>query len=246
MKICIVTGGSGFLGYEICKYFSNKNYKVYNLDLNLPKKNKSKNIINKKVDITSHIEVKQFFKSLEKKKINVLINNAAIDAVPYRKKNKTNEFIFQKKWINEFNVGIYGSYLMIFNYFEKMSRYKTGSIINIGSDLSVISPDQKIYKKKFLNYKKPVSYSVIKHGLVGLTKYFATEFASSGINVNMVSPAPINNPKNLIKSEIKKIIPSKKLIDVKEILKILFFLSENNVSNFTGQNVIVDGGRTII
>ena len=55
MKICIVTGGSGFLGYEICKYFSNKNYKVYNLDLNLPKKNKSKNIINKKVDITSHI-----------------------------------------------------------------------------------------------------------------------------------------------------------------------------------------------
>lgn len=68
MKICIVTGGSGFLGYEICKYFSNKNYKVYNLDLNLPKKNKSKNIINKKVDITSHIEVKQFFKSLEKKK----------------------------------------------------------------------------------------------------------------------------------------------------------------------------------
>ena len=62
---------------------------------------------------------------------------------------------------------------MICNYFNKMSKYRMGSIINIGSDLSVISPDQKIYIKKFLNYKKPVSYSVIKHGLVGLTKYYA-------------------------------------------------------------------------
>lgn len=246
MKICVVTGGSGFLGQRICKYFSTRDYKVYNLDLNLPKKNKFKNVIDLNVDVTSNIEVKRFFSSLGKKKVNVLINNAAIDAVPYRKKDKTNEFLSQKKWINEFNVGIYGSYLMIFNYFQKMSRYKTGSIINIGSDLSVISPDQNIYKKKFLHYKKPVSYSVIKHGLVGLTKYFATEFASHGINVNMISPSPINNPKNQIKSEIKKIIPSKKLVDVEEILKILFFLSENNITNFTGQNVIIDGGRTII
>ena len=183
---------------------------------------------------------------MRKKKINVLINNAAVDAVPYKKKNKLNEFISQKKWIDEFNVGIYGSYLMICNYFNSMSKYRMGSIINIGSDLSVISPDQKIYKKKFLNYKKPVSYSVIKHGLVGLTKYYAAEFARYGINVNMISPAPINNPKNKIKTELKKLIPSKKLSDANEILNILYFLSENNVSSFTGQNIIVDGGRTII
>ena len=246
MKTCVVTGGSGFLGTKICNYFSKNGYKVYNLDLNPLKKNKLNNIINIKIDISSSIEVKKFFKSLRKKKINVLINNAAVDAVPYKKKNKLNEFISQKKWIDEFNVGIYGSYLMICNYFNSMSKYRMGSIINIGSDLSVISPDQKIYKKKFLNYKKPVSYSVIKHGLVGLTKYYAAEFARYGINVNMISPAPINNPKNKIKTELKKLIPSKKLIDANEILNILYFLSENNVSSFTGQNIIVDGGRTII
>ena len=62
----------------------------------------------------------------------------------------------------------------------------------------------------------------------------------------MISPAPINNPKTKIKTELKKLIPSKKLIDANEILNILYFLSDNNLNSFTGQNIIVDGGRTII
>ena len=74
-----------------------------------------------------------------------------------------------------------------------MYKQKNGRIINIGSDLSVISPNQEIYKKDYKNYYKPASYSTIKHGLLGLTKYFSTLYADSGITCNMVSPGPIFN-----------------------------------------------------
>ena len=48
------------------------------------------------------------------------------------------------------------------------TQKKGGNIINISSDLGLISPDNRIYEKNFV---KPVSYSVVKHGIIGLTKY---------------------------------------------------------------------------
>ena len=90
------------------------------------------------------------------------------------------------------NVGLRGSFNMIKFFGEEMAR-KRGSIINIGSDLSVIAPNQKIYKLSYKNYIKPVTYSVIKHGLLGLTKYFASLYANQNVRVNMVSPGPIKN-----------------------------------------------------
>ena len=56
-----------------------------------------------------------------------------------------------------------------------------GNIVNIASDLSVIAPNQNIYKSKNGNFVKPVTYSVIKHGIVGLTKYLSTYWAEKNI-----------------------------------------------------------------
>ena len=93
-----------------------------------------------------------------------------------------------------------------------MKLKKRGCIINIGSDLSVIAPNQRIYKSSFKDFIKPPSYSIIKHGTIGMTKYFASLFAEHHLKVNAISPGPIfnNNPKNLVK-ELKKIIPMKRM-----------------------------------
>ena len=90
---------------------------------------------------------------------------------------------------------------MIKFFGEEMARKKNGSIINIGSDLSVIAPNQKIYKSSYNHYIKPVTYSVIKHGMVGLTKYFASLYGEKKVRVNMVSPGPVKNKqkKNFLK-----------------------------------------------
>ena len=128
-----------------------------------------------------------------------------------------------------------------------MNKKKRGSIINIGSDLSIIAPNQKIYKSSYEKYIKPVTYSVIKHGMLGLTKYFASLYGKNNVRVNMVSPGPIkNNQSKKLLNELNKIIPMERLGKPHEILGLLFFLSSNESSYITGQNILVDGGRTII
>ena len=128
-----------------------------------------------------------------------------------------------------------------------MEKRKKGSIINIGSDLSIVAPNQKIYKSSYKNYIKPVTYSVIKHGMVGLTKYFASLYGENNVRVNMISPGPIkNNQSKKLQNELNKIIPMERLGHPKEILGLLYFLSNSDSSYITGQNILIDGGRTII
>jgi len=83
--------------------------------------------------------------------------------------------------------------------------------------------------------------------MLGLTKYFASLYAKDNVRVNMVSPGSIqNNQSKELSKELKNIIPMRRLGSYSEILGILFFLANNDSSYITGQNILVDGGRTII
>ena len=127
------------------------------------------------------------------------------------------------------------------------TKRQKGSIINIGSDLSVIAPNQKIYKSGYRNYIKPVTYSVIKHGMVGLTKYFASLYGEKKVRVNMVSPGPVKNKqkKKLLK-QIENMTPHGRLGNPDDLYGLLFFLASDNSLYITGQNILADGGKTII
>ena len=251
-KVCLITGGAGFLGKKYCEFFLKKNYLVLCVDNS--KKNlktvqsiNSKYLFTYKCDITNEKKVKRLFELIKKTFfVDVLINNAAIDAIPFKKKG-IQKFPSGKMWDDEINVSLKGSFFMIKFFGEEMNKKKRGSIINIGSDLSVIAPNQNIYKSSYGNYIKPVTYSVIKHGMLGLTKYFSSLYGKSNVRVNMVSPGPIkNNQSKELLSELNKIIPMERLGDPKEILGLLYFLSSNDSSYITGQNILIDGGRTII
>ena len=228
-NVCLISGGAGFLGSNFCKFFLEKNYKVLCVDKN--KKNlkklsslKLKNLTTYYCDITKHNEVEKLFKNISKNFIvNVLINSAAIDAVPFKKKNKIEKFPDIRNWDRELDTSLKGSFLMIKFFGESMIKRKYGSIINIGSDLSVIAPNQKIYRSSYSNYIKPVTYSAIKHGLVGLTKYFASLYADNNVRVNMVSPGPVKNKqsKKLLK-EIKAMTPMARLGKPSDLFGLLF------------------------
>lgn len=251
-KVCLVTGGAGFLGKTYCEYFLKKGFKVLCVDNDKKKlkkisKLKFKNLEIFSCDITKEHNVKKLFKIINKNYfVNVLINNAAIDAVPFLNKSNT-KFPTTEAWDKEINVSLKGSFLMIKYFGEKMIKKKNGSIINIGSDLSVIAPNQKLYKSSYDNYIKPVTYSVIKHGMLGLTRYFASLYAKDKVRVNMISPGPIlNKQSKKLLNELKKVIPMERLGNPDEILKSIYFLANPDSSYITGQNILVDGGRTII
>ena len=250
---CLITGGAGFLGRQYCKYFANNNFKVLCVDNN--KKNlakikslKLKNIVIYDCDISNYKEVEKLHKKINKSYfVNVLLNNAAIDAIPFKKKGVTQKFPTQEMWDLEFDTSLKGSFFMISFFGETMLRKKIGSIINIGSDLSVIAPNQNIYKSSYSNYIKPVTYSVIKHGMVGLTKYFASLYGPKGIRVNMVSPGPVKNKqKKKLLEAIKEMTPMRRLGKPEDLLGLILFLASDQSSYITGQNILVDGGKTII
>ena len=247
-KICLITGGSGFLGIEFCNFFSSIDFQVVCVDIKKPNfKKLKKNISFYQCDISNEQEEIKLYNKFKKKNIQVLINNAAIDAVPKIKKKTNMKYPSIDVWWKEINVGLIGSFLMIKYFGEQMFKNKKGSVINIGSDLSIIAPNQKIYKSSYVNYKKPPTYSVIKHGLLGLTKYYASLYAEKNVRVNMVSPGPVKNKQNnLLLKEIKKITPMNRLNDPKDLFGILEFLSGNYSQFITGQNIVIDGGKTLI
>ena len=123
-----------------------------------------------------------------------------------------------------------------------------GIIINIGSDLSLIAPNQNVYKigsKNDLNPVKP-TYSVIKHGIVGLTKYLSTYWADKGIRCNCLSPGPIDQGQNKnFLNKVRKQVPLSRLARPDEFKEAIKFLCSDKSSYVNGHNLLVDGGKSV-
>lgn len=92
---------------------------------------------------------------------------------------------------------------------------------------------------------KPVTYPVVKHGIIGLTKYLATYWADKNVRVNTLSPGGIytNQPKEFVE-RLTKLIPMKRMANQDEYKSAVLFLISDASSYMTGANLIVDGGRT--
>ena len=253
-KIAVVTGGCGFFGSQICDALLELKCKVILLDIDKKKIDASKKKLRKKnvehiiADITNQnqMDIKIKYIVNKYKKIDVLINNAAIDYKPKTKiKNSGFENTTLESWHYELNVGLTGAFICSKLISKYMIKRKSGIILNISSDLSIIAPDQRLYSH--LGSSKPVTYSVVKHGIVGLTKYLASYLAKYKIRVNSISPGGIeNNQDKIFSYKIKKLIPLGRMAKKNEYKEIIQYLCTESSSYMTGQNIVIDGGRSII
>ena len=188
-------------------------------------------------------------------KIDVLINNAGIDPKVEEGLDWKNKFehLELDSWNKMLEVTLTGTFLCSQVVVNKMlstgleSEYcrNGGIILNIASDLAIISPDQRIYKDE--NKVKPVSYGVAKAGVVNLTKYMATYFARKNIRVNSISPAGVKNEKvsEDFSYEISKLIPMNRMALPHEFKGAVAFLCSEASSFVNGHNLVIDGGRTV-
>ncbi len=246
-KNVIITGGNGFLGSQISDALLNEKTNVYVIDIKKPKKKTlAKQFI---CDITNEGELNKilkFFKS-KKIKIDVLINNAAIDYPPTksRENNLKLETFPNNLWDKDISVSLKGSYLCTKVFGSYMSKFKKGTIINVSSDLGIIAPDQRIYEKNF--FVKPVTYSVVKHGIIGLTKYTASYWGKKNIKCNAIAPGGIyNNQDRSFIKKINQLIPLGRMAKKNEYNGLILFLCSDLSSYITGSVIVADGGRTII
>ena len=126
-----------------------------------------------------------------------------------------------------------------------MSKQMYGSIINIASIYGVVGPDFTVYDETSMTM--PAGYSAIKGGLINLTRYMASYFGSNNIRVNCVSPGGIfdNQDINFVKNYEKK-VPLGRMGLPEDIAPSVAFLLSDDSKYITGQNLIIDGGWTIV
>ena len=123
-----------------------------------------------------------------------------------------------------------------------------GVILNISSDLVLIAPNQSLYKIEGLDScqqpVKPITYSVIKTGLIGLSRYLSTYFGDK-IRSNTISPGGVENNHNIdFLNKIEKLIPLKRMAIKEELIWTVVFLLSDASSYINGAVIPVDGGRT--
>ena len=114
----------------------------------------------------------------------------------------------------------------------------------------MISPDQRLYRtegiENHLQPVKPVTYSVIKSGLIGLTKYLATYWADKGVRCNALSPGGIYSGQGEdFVSKLTSLIPISRMALADEYRSSIQYLCSDASSYMNGQNVVVDGGRSV-
>ena len=246
-KVILITGGSGLLGTQFSESFLRLGSKLILLDLKKPSFS-HQNLLFIKCNVSNESELIKAFKLIVKKfkKVDVLVNNACKNYSPKKiKKNKYElENFDHKMWDSDLMVGLKGAFLTTKIFGGHMAKNGGGKIINISSDLGLIAPDQRIYKSS--NFKKPITYSVIKHGIIGLTKYSATYWLKKNIQCNAIAPGGVkNNQSKKFIRNLSKLIPLGRMANQNEYNFLLLFLASKHSSYLNGSVIVADGGRSI-
>lgn len=266
-KVALITGAGGLLGPKhaeaIIEYGGNVILTDYHEDRVIQKAKE----LNEKygegkavhyfMDVTNKSSIKNVLDDLDHKKIkiDVLINNAAKDPkVKSGEGDLTPESRFEtmseEYWKDGINAAVNGTFFCSQAVGNKMLSSGGGVIINVASDLGVIAPDQRIYKKLGVIEEqqnvKPITYSAAKWAIIGMTKYLAVYFADKGIRVNSLSPTGVynNHPEEFVK-KLSNIIPMGRMANIDEYKGAIVFLCSDASSYMTGENMVIDGGKTV-
>lgn len=265
-RVAIVTGGAGLLGYHHGAILAAAGAHVVLLDLAVanPAMRAEQlqlahgpECLGLAVNITSEASIEEAREKILAQfgRIDILINNAANnpkveDAKPGQQWSRLENFPVQV-WNDDIAVGLTGAFLCSRVFGAEMVKRNAGVILNVASDLGVIAPDQRLYRKDGLPEEqqpvKPVTYSVVKTGLIGLTRYLSTYWTANNIRVNAISPGGVfNGQPTEFTDKLHALIPMARMAHKDEYQGAVLFLCSDASSYMTGQNLIVDGGRTVL
>ncbi|MEO5373706.1 MAG: SDR family oxidoreductase [Alphaproteobacteria bacterium] len=265
-RVCVITGGAGFLGVQFASALAEMGGLPVLLDLSAEALAAAAGRVRAEgfrcetavADITDGPGLAAVAADLVARhgRIDVLINNAALtkytcDADPeafFAPFETTSRAV----WDAGLTVNLTGTALACQMFGPIMVRQGGGSIVNIGSDVGVISPDQRIYAPDpaldypGMPFNTPAFYAVTKAGVIHLTRYLATLWGPDAVRVNAFSPAGVyrdHDPKFV--AQLASRIPMGRMAAINEFKGAIVFLASDASSFMTGHNLVMDGGRTI-
>lgn len=263
-KVVVITGAAGLLGRQHSDAVARMGGTPVLLDINAQAVERlAADIIARfgvpasgwAVDITQETSVEKNCASLLVRygQIDGLVNNAAnnpkVEGDGAKNFSRLENFPLEV-WLSDMAVGLTGSFLCAKHYGSAIAlNPQGGSIVNISSDLGLIAPDQRLYRKPGLpdamQPVKPVTYSVVKSGLIGLTRYLATYWADRNVRCNALCPGGVeNNQDQVFLKEVSSRIPMGRLARPDEYQGALLFLLSKASSYMNGATLVVDGGRS--
>jgi NAD(P)-dependent dehydrogenase (short-subunit alcohol dehydrogenase family) len=262
-RIAIVTGGAGLLGYHHGEILAKAGAHVVLLDLAAADPASRARQIESVTGVeccgfTADITDEKHLENIRAQildrfgRIDILINNAAnnpkVEDAGEKPWSRLENFPLEA-WDADIRVGLTGAFLSSRIFGTEMARQKAGVIVNVASDLAVIAPDQRLYRIEGLAEDdqpvKPVTYSVVKTGLLGLTRYLATYWSGVNVRVNAISPGGVfNGQPEVFLSRLERLIPMGRMARRDEYQGAILFLCSDASSYMTGTNLVIDGGRT--
>jgi NAD(P)-dependent dehydrogenase (short-subunit alcohol dehydrogenase family) len=258
-RVALVTGGAGLLGLSHARAIHRAGGIPILLDVAEPdscelRERAQFDVECLRCDITREGDVKSILSTVIAKfgSVDILINNAAnnprVEDEAGLRNNRLESFPLAQ-WDADIAVGLTGAMICSRVFGTEMARRGKGVIVNIASDLALIAPDQRLYKIDGLaddrQPVKPVSYSVVKTGLIGLTRYLATYWAECGVRANALCPGGVENGQDdVFLKRIADRIPLGRMAHRDEYEGAMLFLCSDASSYMTGAVLAVDGGRS--
>jgi len=234
-KKILITGATGGIGNALVKKFISLEGNILATGTNTDKLDELKknfpNIKVKKFDISEHSRIEEFIEnvSLELGGLDILINNAGVNADNLSLRMKENE------WKKVIDINLTSTFLLSKNSIKKMLKTKYGRIVNI---TSIVGHTGNLGQ---------ANYSAAKSGLIGMSKSLAIEYAKKNITINCVSPGFIvSNMTSSIAEKVKLFltsrIPMGRLGTGEDVSNCVAFLSSEEASYITGETIHVNGG----
>lgn len=235
-RVVIVTGGSGFLGKQYKKAIETAGGVVESFDIDTG------------IDVTDEASLTEEMKRVLQKhgRIDGLITNAAANPAvesdgssgPWAPYSDFSVDLFRK----EVDLNLTGSFLAAKIVSKSMMAAKKGSIIFVGSDLSLIGPTNVLYPEgRFKN----IAYGASKAGVIGLMRFWAAFLGSYNVRANALIPGGMYRGHDL---EFAKKNGSLNMLgrmaEMGEYNGPVQFLLSDASSYMTGALLVVDGGRT--
>jgi len=242
-KVALVTGAAGGIGEAIAVTFAQKGASVVVSDIDGENGMKVVERIEqdggKAIFIEADVSDAESVKNLVAKTVDAFgrldyaVNNAGIGGA----QAVTGEYGLED-WQQVIDINLNGVFYCMRYEIPAMLEGEGGAIVNISSILGTDA------------FEKTSAYTASKHGVVGLTKTAALEYAQKGIRVNSVGPAFIKTPMVTegfdedALAELRKLHAMGRLGKPQEVANLVIFLCSDEASFMTGGYYLVDGGYT--